>query len=349
MRRAVPHGQPLIPQSLYAKLKLKMSPCLLAQAVAPLRTWSLPAPASLVAFSLLSHARTLIAGLHPSMGPSPGALLQYIAAWLTIWERVPHISDREAGNGCEERELCGLAAIGRRERRHLTWWLNTWHFPEPPQLQRLTCWSWSPPQVRWSKRCRCLFKRQCANWKAKAPRQTLYWSGWPLRGQRIGEAGHPGPPDGTGDCRERSPLPGRRAASSSARCGIHPTCRPEARAAAVDAADPMEVDGLELPSLQAIQSARTPTLRHVPAAARHTWCQTLTRALAAVAHRNDEQAWRKLLMLPKCILCAPLRSGRKHKRAVAAFTLDRLQRWQDGERMSLWDSHSPHEACTSHT
>ena len=307
------------------------------------------------------------------MAPSPGALLQYIAAWLTIWERVPHISDREAGNGCEERELCRLAAIGRRERRHLTWWLNTWHFPEPPQLQRLTCWSWSPPQVRWSKRCRCLFKRQRANWKAKAPLQTLYWSGWPLRGQRIGEAGHPGSPDGTGDCRERSPLPGRRAASSSAgpspavsrvfcpvpgcpcsdparargwandasmrphidshlagtlagevprawmeakqrirclvcglsvsaRCGVHPTCRPEARAAAVDAADPMEVDGLELPSLQAIQSARTPTLRHVPAAARHTWCQTLTRALAAVAHRNDEQAWRELLMLPKCIL-----------------------------------------------
>ena len=73
---------------------------------------------------LLSHARTLIAGLHPSMAPSPGALLQYIAAWLTIWERVPHISDREAGNGCEERELCRLAAIGRRERRHLTWWLT---------------------------------------------------------------------------------------------------------------------------------------------------------------------------------------------------------------------------------
>ena len=118
-----------------------------------------------------------------------------------------------------------------------------------------------------------------------------------------------------------------------ARCGVHPTCLPEARAAAVDAADQMEVDGLDLLSLQPIQSARTPTLRHVPAAARHSWCQTLTRALAAVAHRDDEQAWRE----PKCILCAPLRSGRKHKRAVSAFTLDRLQRWQDGERMSLWD------------
>ena len=124
----------------------------------------------------------------------------------------------------------------------------------------------------------------------------------------------------------------------SGRFGVHPTCRPEARGAAVDQASPMEVDGLPLPTLQEIQSARTPTLRHVPAAARHMWNQLLTRALAAVVHRNDERAWRELLMLAQCVLCAPLRGGRKHKRAAAAFTLDRMQRWQEGERMALWDS-----------
>ena len=120
--------------------------------------------------------------------------------------------------------------------------------------------------------------------------------------------------------------------SVSERFGVHPTCRPEARGAAVDQASPMEVDGLPLPTLQEIQSARTPTLRHVPAAARHMWNQLLTRALAAVVHRNDERAWRELLMLAQCVLCAPLRGGRKHKRAAAAFTLDRMQRWQEGER-----------------
>ena len=41
-------------------------------------------------------------------------------------------------------------------------------------------------------------------------------------------------------------------------------------------------------------------------------------------------------MLPQCLLCAPARGGRKNRRAVAAFTLDRLQRWLEGERMELW-------------
>lgn len=67
----------------------------------------------------------------------------------------------------------------------------------------------------------------------------------------------------------------------------------------------------------------------------------LTRTLASVAHHNDPKAWKELLMLPQCILCAPPRGGRKHKRAVAAFTLDRLHHWQDGERASLWDTRPP--------
>ncbi|CAE7388821.1 unnamed protein product [Symbiodinium natans] len=82
-----------------------------------------------------------------------------------------------------------------------------------------------------------------------------------------------------------------------------------------------EVDGLPLPALEEIQSARTPTLRHVPTAARHTWAQVLTRALAAVAHHNDE-------------------------RAAAAFTLDRLQRWQEGEHMALWHTRPVHQRRT---
>ena len=113
--------------------------------------------------------------------------------------------------------------------------------------------------------------------------------------------------------------------------GVHPTCRPEARAAAVDAAIPMDTDGLQLPSLSAIQAAKTATIRRVPSAARHAWAQVLTRALAAAAHRNDDKAWRELCMLPKCVLCAPHRGGRQHRKATAAYTLGRLHRWQEGE------------------
>ncbi|CAE7834746.1 unnamed protein product, partial [Symbiodinium necroappetens] len=125
--------------------------------------------------------------------------------------------------------------------------------------------------------------------------------------------------------------------SVSERHGVHPTCRPEARAAAVQT-DNMDVDGLALPSFEAIQAGRTRTLRHVPLAARHAWNQVLTRALAAVVHHNSVETWLELLMLPQCVLCAPGRGGRRHRKAAAAFTLDRLQRWQEGERLSLWES-----------
>ena len=77
------------------------------------------------------------------------------------------------------------------------------------------------------------------------------------------------------------------------------------------------------------------TLRHPT---RHAWAQVLTRALATVAHRNDDKAWRELCMLPKCVLCVPTQGGRQHRKATAAYTLDRLHRWQEGERLSLWDS-----------
>ena len=126
--------------------------------------------------------------------------------------------------------------------------------------------------------------------------------------------------------------------SVSDRHGVHPTCRPEARAAAVGPHPPDAGGGAALPTLATIQAGQTPTLRHVPALARHTWQQALTRALATVAHRNDERSWTEFLMLPQTVLCAPPRGGRKHRRAAAAYTLDRLQRWLDGERMSLWET-----------
>ena len=62
------------------------------------------------------------------------------------------------------------------------------------------------------------------------------------------------------------------------------------------------------------------------------WSQALIRT---VAHYNDLKAWTDLLMLPQCVLGAPPRSGRGHRRAAAADTLDRLRPWTEGERRSL--------------
>ena len=113
--------------------------------------------------------------------------------------------------------------------------------------------------------------------------------------------------------------------------GVHPPCRPEARAAAVDAAIPMDTDGLQLlhipfshPSCQDCHPAACPY-----SAARHAWAQVLTRACATVAHRNDDKAWRELCMLPKCVLCAPTRGGRQHRKATGIH-LGPLALWAGG-------------------
>ncbi|CAE7257961.1 unnamed protein product [Symbiodinium microadriaticum] len=124
--------------------------------------------------------------------------------------------------------------------------------------------------------------------------------------------------------------------SVSSRHGVHPTCMPAARAAAARGT-PRQA-GPDLPDFHEIMAADSPVLRHVPHAARHLWGQVLMRALANVAHHNDSASWRELLMLPRCVLHAPPRGGRRHNKATAAYTLDRLQQWLQGERRLLWDS-----------
>jgi len=42
-------------------------------------------------------------------------------------------------------------------------------------------------------------------------------------------------------------------------------------------------------------------------------------------------------MLPKCVLTAPPRIGATSQKTTAAYTLDRLARWEAGERATLWE------------
>eukprot|EP00666_Eupelagonemidae_sp_cell4sb_P017976 gene17976-biopygen815 len=48
-------------------------------------------------------------------------------------------------------------------------------------------------------------------------------------------------------------------------------------------------------------------------------------------------------MLPKCVLRVPPsgRGGRQHRKRTASFTLGRLERWERGDRMQLWDDIPP--------
>jgi hypothetical protein len=125
--------------------------------------------------------------------------------------------------------------------------------------------------------------------------------------------------------------------SVSARFGVHPTCRPAARAAAGLPREPNVGD--TLPSFDAILLGRTRTLRHLPAAARYLWTKVLTRALAVV-HHNDARAWQELLMLPQAVLDAP---GQRPQtcQGCCSLHIGPPAALGSGERRELWDSRQP--------
>ena len=127
---------------------------------------------------------------------------------------------------------------------------------------------------------------------------------------------------------------------------VHPTCRPADRTQAAaqnhnsqsaTAAGPGGTQADELPTLAEVHALKARTLKHVPKASRGLWAQALTRCLAAVVAYNSLAAWTELTMLPKAVLGPPPRGGRRHARASATFTSDRLTRWLNGERLELWE------------
>ena len=64
--------------------------------------------------------------------------------------------------------------------------------------------------------------------------------------------------------------------------------------------------GSEVPSVQSIKSTRVYTFSHVPKGARDAWAGILTQVLREVCTSpQNDLAWRRLLMLQKCILLSP--------------------------------------------
>ncbi|CAK0887833.1 unnamed protein product, partial [Prorocentrum cordatum] len=129
--------------------------------------------------------------------------------------------------------------------------------------------------------------------------------------------------------------------SVGANRGVHPACRPADRAALRMAAAPQPVHaaagrgvGEGRPSLASVHAASVPTLRYVPKRAPAAWSRALTRCLAGVVAHNSVAAVTDLQMLAKTFLSVPPRTGRDHESALAAFTLERLARWEAGERQA---------------
>ncbi len=118
--------------------------------------------------------------------------------------------------------------------------------------------------------------------------------------------------------------------------GTCPRHRPQARAAGDTGASVSGRNLNGLPALDTIFSMQAPTVRHVPAAARHWWARCLVQALANIVFYNDERAWRELAMMPKSVLRPAARGGKKNSVAAANHTISLCRRWLDGERAPLW-------------
>ena len=127
-----------------------------------------------------------------------------------------------------------------------------------------------------------------------------------------------------------------------------PSCRTTARAAQAAAElctrlgpspnnnASSEAPRARLPDMDAIHSRYTPTLRHIPKELRPLWSRCLARTVANTTWNNSLAAWCEMQMIAKCVLCAPPRAGKNHKRQRTNFTRSRLNRWLAGERAELW-------------
>eukprot|EP00661_Eupelagonemidae_sp_cell13_P005913 gene5913-3927_t len=119
-------------------------------------------------------------------------------------------------------------------------------------------------------------------------------------------------------------------------CCTH--CWPQRRAAASKSQVAVEGDLSDLPPFEAVQADDIPTLKHVPQQARNRWARALRDALGKVEQEKSLAAVIELAMLPKCVMCVPPsgRGGRQHRKQTARYTLDRLDRWERGDRLQLW-------------
>ena len=77
-------------------------------------------------------------------------------------------------------------------------------------------------------------------------------------------------------------------------------------------------------------------MRHVPKCARLLWCQNLTSAIHNFVSTPSTVSLAKLFMLPKVLLVESGRGGKRAKRAHGCHIIQMMQRWADGEWLSLW-------------
>ena len=89
-----------------------------------------------------------------------------------------------------------------------------------------------------------------------------------------------------------------------------------------------------LPSLEEVFQLRCPTLRFVPARSRPAFARILASTLISAVNDNSEDAWLKLMMLPKCVLPSTKSKGRHLKQTPINYLCDL---WSKNEFGTLWN------------
>ena len=93
-----------------------------------------------------------------------------------------------------------------------------------------------------------------------------------------------------------------------------------------------------LPELNAVCGVKVPTFRHVPKGARNAWAGLVTDVLSSInKDPSDLVAWRRLFMLPRCVLSSPENGGRLRWREIQKLMKLRIRRWLAGEISELWN------------
>ena len=93
-----------------------------------------------------------------------------------------------------------------------------------------------------------------------------------------------------------------------------------------------------LPDLDSIMSISLPTLKHVPKMVRDEWASLLGDLCYNVRHNSsDTDEWKKLFMLPRCILSSPPKAGRMLWYETVRMVKARIKKWRAGALSELWE------------
>lgn len=84
-------------------------------------------------------------------------------------------------------------------------------------------------------------------------------------------------------------------------------------------------------------SSNLPTLHHVPKGARNSWADIIFSTLSAInQYPKNLENWKKLFMLPRCVLSSPGNGDRLGWKKLQSIVNLRFRRWNRGELSELW-------------